>query len=172
MSKSEEYREIIKTLKTSEILSLIDRKYSFETWLMEAVKELQIRTQYENPKPVVVVMIPSEGGGLLLIRRADSNLLALPGGYQNLGETWQEAAIREVKEETGLEIWRPKLVHVITVHGHNLMFCEVQPMEIDLTLSHDSEVVELKIVTEAPKHEEVAFPAHKLMIDEFFGGIN
>ena len=168
MNKSEEYREIIKTLKTSEILSLMDRKYSFEQWLMEAVKELQIRTQYENPKPVVVVMVPNLGGGVLMIRRTDNGLLALPGGYQNLGETWQETAIREVKEETGLDIWRPELLEVVTVDGHNLMFCIVAPMEIDLTLPHDSEVSELKIVTETPKAEDVAFPTHKTMVDEYF----
>jgi ADP-ribose pyrophosphatase YjhB (NUDIX family) len=38
-------------------------------------------------------------GGLLKVRRA------LPGGYQMLGQTWQEAGAREVLEETGVVIF-------------------------------------------------------------------
>ena len=46
-------------------------------------------------------------GGVLAIRRAIPpalGKLALPGGFVNWGETWQEAGAREVKEETGISI--------------------------------------------------------------------
>lgn len=65
-------------------------------------------TSFLNPVPVAVVAIPidtQEGTGVLAIRRAippGQGMPALPGGYVNLGETWREAAAREVLEETGL----------------------------------------------------------------------
>lgn len=61
---------------------------------------------YLNPLPVVVVLVPVDRG-LLAIRRATppaQNQLALPGGFIDYGETWQNAGVREVLEETGVVI--------------------------------------------------------------------
>jgi len=61
-------------------------------------------TSYLNPKPVAVAVQPV-GSGLLVVRRGSPparDRLALPGGYIDIGETWQEAAVRELSEETGL----------------------------------------------------------------------
>src|SRR3954452_24900278 len=61
-------------------------------------------TSYLNPKPVAVAVQPV-GAGLLVVRRAVPpavERLALPGGYVDVGETWQQAAVRELAEEPGL----------------------------------------------------------------------
>jgi ADP-ribose pyrophosphatase YjhB (NUDIX family) len=61
-------------------------------------------TSYLNPKPVAVAVQPV-GGGLLVVRRGippACDTLALPGGFIETGETWQQAASRELCEEVGL----------------------------------------------------------------------
>ena len=61
---------------------------------------------YRNPLPVSVVLLPVDGG-LLLIRRTQepqAGKWALPGGFIEVGETWQEAGARELREETGITI--------------------------------------------------------------------
>jgi ADP-ribose pyrophosphatase YjhB (NUDIX family) len=61
-------------------------------------------TSYLNPRPVAVAVQPI-GPGLLVVRRGippARDTLALPGGFIDVGETWQEAAVRELAEETGL----------------------------------------------------------------------
>lgn len=61
---------------------------------------------YRNPLPVSVVLLPIDDG-LLLVRRTQNpsaGKLALPGGFIEVGETWQEAGAREVREETGFTV--------------------------------------------------------------------
>ena len=61
-------------------------------------------SSYLNPLPVAVVLQPV-GNGLVVVRRniePQKGTLTLPGGYIDCGETWQEAASRELREETGI----------------------------------------------------------------------
>ncbi len=49
---------------------------------------------------------------ILLTRRTDNGLWCLPGGLLNPGESVMEACLREVREETGLEVGIKRLVGV------------------------------------------------------------
>jgi ADP-ribose pyrophosphatase YjhB (NUDIX family) len=51
----------------------------------------------------VSAFIQDDEGRILMIRRTDNDLYAIPGGQLELGETLAEAAVREVHEETGIE---------------------------------------------------------------------
>ena len=62
---------------------------------------------YFNPSAAVACFIKNKKGELLLVRRAKEpaqGTLDLPGGFMDRYECAEEAAYREVKEETGLEI--------------------------------------------------------------------
>jgi len=56
----------------------------------------------------------NEQGEVLLQRRGDCNMWGFPGGALELGETPEMAAVREVKEETGLDVEVGKLIGVYT----------------------------------------------------------
>jgi len=64
------------------------------------------RVSYVNPTPVAVLLLPVDGGLLTIRRGIEPGLgkLALPGGYVDLNETWQQAAVRELWEEAGIRI--------------------------------------------------------------------
>ncbi|QGY40731.1 NUDIX domain-containing protein [Pseudodesulfovibrio cashew] len=65
---------------------------------------------FANPTPTVDVVILVPGGadgvdGVVLIERMNEPYgWALPGGFVDEGETCEHAAVREMKEETGLDV--------------------------------------------------------------------
>lgn len=63
-------------------------------------------------KAGVAVIILNEESQVLLQKRADVGLWGIPSGHIEIGETVSEATIREVKEETNLDIRIKKLIGV------------------------------------------------------------
>jgi ADP-ribose pyrophosphatase YjhB (NUDIX family) len=66
---------------------------------------------YDDPKapaanslvPSVNVVVTNQAGDILMIRRTDNDNWAVPGGAIDLGESIPQAAVRETREETGIE---------------------------------------------------------------------
>jgi ADP-ribose pyrophosphatase YjhB (NUDIX family) len=59
---------------------------------------------YRNPFPTVDVIIELKSGIVLIQRKNPPFGWALPGGFVDYGESLEEAAIREAKEETSLDV--------------------------------------------------------------------
>lgn len=70
---------------------------------------------YDNPKASVQVVLENDKGEILFLRRASDphrGMLNTPGGFVEVGETLEEAACREVKEETGLRLKSESLHYI------------------------------------------------------------
>jgi ADP-ribose pyrophosphatase YjhB (NUDIX family) len=70
----------------------------------------------------VTVFVQDERERVLMIRRSDNALWALPGGAQDLGESLTDAAVRETKEETGLHIRVTGLVGIYSDPRHLIAY--------------------------------------------------
>ena len=82
-----------------------------ETWAREPlrVKRLDLRADAGAPeanslKPAVAVAVLNESDQLLLVKRRDSGYWSMPGGTMELSDSIQSCGMREVHEETGLEV--------------------------------------------------------------------
>lgn len=76
------------------------KEISYIIQLRNSLKEeLRHMPLFQNGSAIIVV---NEKEQILLEERVDRNMWCLPGGLQELGETFEEVAIRELKEETGL----------------------------------------------------------------------
>jgi ADP-ribose pyrophosphatase YjhB (NUDIX family) len=60
----------------------------------------------------VAAFIRSDDGRILLTRRTDNGRWCLPGGHVDPGESVAEACVREVQEETGLEVVVTRMIGV------------------------------------------------------------
>ncbi len=125
---------------------------------------------YLNPLPVAVLVIPV-GQGVLTIRRTiepRKGSLALPGGFIEVGERWQEAAVREAREETGLEIDAAS-VSLVNVHsapdGTVLIFGACPAFDTLPPFEATGEASERRIVTEPV---ELAFELHSEVLKAWF----
>jgi ADP-ribose pyrophosphatase YjhB (NUDIX family) len=72
--------------------------------------------------PSVNVVVTNAGGDVLLIRRSDNQNWAVPGGAIDLGESMVRAAVRETKEETGVDCEVTGLVGIYTDPKHVILY--------------------------------------------------
>ena len=71
-------------------------------------------SEKQMPKVGIGVVLINAQGEVLIGKRKGSHAqkFSIPGGHLDLGETFEHAAIREIREETNLEIRNPRVVGV------------------------------------------------------------
>ena len=68
---------------------------------------------YVTPKVAVGAVVGNDAGEILLVRRADSGVWLYPTGWADVGYSPAEVALKEVKEETGIDCEVVRLIAVI-----------------------------------------------------------
>jgi 8-oxo-dGTP pyrophosphatase MutT (NUDIX family) len=72
----------------------------------------------------VTAFVQDDTGRVLMIRRTDNDLYSIPGGAQDLGESIGQTVVREVKEETGIEVEPTELIGVYTDPAHVIAYSD------------------------------------------------
>jgi ADP-ribose pyrophosphatase YjhB (NUDIX family) len=129
-------------------------------------------TSYLNPVPVAVLLLPVDDG-LLTIRRGvepRAGELALPGGFIDHGESWQAAAVRELREEAGIVV-DATAVELFDVQsapdGTVLIFALAPPLASAAlpAFTTTNETTE-RLVVDQPL--DLAFPLHTNAVRTYF----
>jgi ADP-ribose pyrophosphatase YjhB (NUDIX family) len=68
--------------------------------------------------PAASAVVVDDEGRILLHRRRDNEMWALPGGVMELGESLTECVVREVREETGLDVEPTRIVGIYSDPKH------------------------------------------------------
>lgn len=131
---------------------------------------------YRNPAPVGLVLVPIDDDGVLLVRRdiePRRGWLSLPGGYLDVGESWEQGAARELREEAGLVV-SPAALTLHAVHstddGTHLLVMALAPafpLSALAGFTPNSEVSELTVLRRSDPPQELAFPLHQLAVGAF-----
>lgn len=98
------------------ILELVSHYYgqALDVPPAEVRKRFSTELGYITPKVGAEAAIFDREGRILLVRRSDDGLWCLPCGWVEANESPEEAAIREAREETGLEVKARQLVGIFT----------------------------------------------------------
>ncbi|HAS12455.1 MAG TPA: hydrolase, partial [Acidimicrobiaceae bacterium] len=68
---------------------------------------------YQTPKVAIGAVVGNDAGEILLVQRADSGVWLYPTGWADIGYSPAEVAVKEVKEETGIECEVERLLMVL-----------------------------------------------------------
>jgi 8-oxo-dGTP diphosphatase len=105
---------------------------------------------YIDPKVAVGTIIRTEDSRLVLVRRAIDpgyGLWVFPGGYVDRGEEVTAAAVREAREEAGLDVRLDGLVNVYSYPGRPLIIIVYAATAIGGSLCTDEECLEAALFT-------------------------
>lgn len=115
---------------------------------------------YINPRPVAGIIPVRDDGHLLLVRRAIEPRVGswvFPGGYMDVGETAEEAAARETREEANLEVADLALVGVYTRSGPGVVVIVYEARAISTPSAGDETTEVSWFAPDAIPWDELAF---------------
>jgi 8-oxo-dGTP pyrophosphatase MutT (NUDIX family) len=127
--------------------------------------------------PSATAVVPDGEGRILLVHRTDNGLWALPGGGMDLGESIVETAVRETKEETGIDVEVTGLVGVYTNPRHVIAYDDGEVRQqfslcfatrmLGGTLATSSETRQVEFVAVADLPAKAIHASMRLRIDHY-----
>ncbi len=135
------------------------------------------RPIYENPVPATCLIVTDSNQQLLLVKRSvepKKGLWCLPGGFIELGEMPDKAALRELNEETGLTGKIDTLIGITSTHSdmYNtiLMVCYLVNNYNGKLIAGDDALD--AIFFDVDKLPEIAFDSHEKFIRIYYAAYN
>jgi ADP-ribose pyrophosphatase YjhB (NUDIX family) len=131
-----------------------------------------------NPLPTVdiIIEIPRRDGrtGIVLIKRKNPPAgWALPGGFVDCGESLEEAAVREAKEETSLDIKLLSQFHTYSAPGRDPRFHTISTVYIARAEGRpraQDDAQEIGVFVPEDRPHPLAFDHDQILADYFQAG--
>ena len=130
---------------------------------------------YKNPVPTVDIIIEVDLGGVILIKRKNPPMgWAIPGGFVDYGETLEEAAVREAKEETNLDVELVRQFHTYSDPNRDPRHHTISTVYIAKARGKPQagdDALALGFFTESNLPDEIAFD-HRSILRDYFRSIS
>lgn len=129
--------------------------------------------KYRQPRITVDVIIELGDGRIVLIKRKNPPFgWALPGGFVDYGESMESAAVREAREETGLDITQLRQMHTYSEpsrdpRGHTISTVFICRATGELKAGDDA--LEAAAYTLMNLPEKIAFD-HRRILNDYYRG--
>lgn len=129
---------------------------------------------YRNPFPCISVLVVDKESRIVLGKRSKDSIYpdrwCMPCGYIEYDETYLEAAVREVKEEVGIDIVPLRIINVVSNHFDNGVHSLVPVILAEAkttTILPGDDIVEARWFALNVPLPELAFEADQYIINEF-----
>jgi ADP-ribose pyrophosphatase YjhB (NUDIX family) len=108
----ERFEEILKVAADIKVAASeeLETERVVEEWLQVVGEGV---AGYVTPKVAIGAVVGNEAGEILLIQRGDSGVWLYPTGWADVGYSPSEVAVKEVKEETGIDVEPQRIIAVL-----------------------------------------------------------
>lgn len=126
--------------------------------------------RYKNPLPTVDLIIEYAGGVVLIKRKNPPYGWALPGGFVDYGESLERAAVREAREETGLDVKLTRQMHTYSDPARDSRFHTITTVYVgqgsgELMAADDA--ADANVYMEDTLPEDIAFD-HRDILEDYY----
>ncbi|MFH1097686.1 MAG: NUDIX hydrolase [Candidatus Desantisbacteria bacterium] len=127
--------------------------------------------KYKNPFPTADIIIELKDRGIVLIKRKNPPYgWAIPGGFVEYGESMEQTAVREAKEETGLDISLICQLHTYSAPDRDPRHHTITTVfvaQADGEPKADDDAAEVGIFKEDNLPDDIAFDHRRILADYF-----